>query len=232
MSFDDDHVEIKHESFAQVRFSRVSGGGSRLFGSPIRKHGDSIVLTVKRSKEIHEGGLSRFYGGQELIRVEMSAAQFAALLTTMNVGDGVPCTLRRYNGEGVEPPPDEEDLEHERVAKSLANDGEYAQRINGHLDGAILELRGTLDRKTVRKADVLSALRSVESARREVRSNLPYMLEEFREACERVKTTVMTEADAWFTSVVQRAGLQALRGGGPSVQIEAEEPLQIPSEEP
>lgn len=219
----DDRVELEHESFALVRFNRVSGGRTRLFGSPTRKHGDTIVLTIRRAQEIHENGRSWFFGRKQLIEVEMSAAQFAALITTMNMGYGVPCTLRYFDGAEVEPPPENRDLEHERVAKSFANDGEYAQRINGHIDGAIFELEEALKRPSIRKVDVQNALSRVQSARREVQANLPFMLGQFREAVEKVKTTVMAEADAWLTSAVQRAGLASLRGEKPPVILPPED---------
>jgi hypothetical protein len=210
-----DHDELEHESYAVVQFNRVSGGRTRLFGSPIRKHGDSITLSIKRCVEIHESGHSWYFPREEYIEVELSAAQFAALLTTMNSGPGVPCTLRRFNGKRIEPPPEDRDLEHERVAKSFANDGEYAQRINGHLDGAAHQLEEALKRPSIRKVDVQNALSRVQAAQREVKANLPFMLGQFREAVEKVKTTVMAEADAWLTSAVQRVGLATLRGETP-----------------
>lgn len=208
MAFKD---SVTHPSFGQVQFSRTTGGRSRLYGSALRKHGDSIRLRIVRSEMSYELGRTWYFGkGKPLIEVELSAAQFAELLTTMNVGSGVPCTIKALDGKLVEPLPDDEPLEHERVGKEFVNDGEYAQRINGAVDSAEQKLKGMLEQKVVKKGDVQAVLNLVEIVRREIKSNLPFMLDQFREAAEKVKTTVMAEADAWLTSAVQRAGFKAL----------------------
>jgi len=219
----DEETRSTHESYGQVQFSRISGGRSRLYGSAIRKHGDSIILVIRRSELIHSLGYDRHFGRKQLIEVELSAAQFAALLTTMNVGMGVPCTIRYIGGEQMEHPPEDEPLEHEKIAQELAHEGKYATRINASLRDAEDMLRAMLSRKgSIRKGDVSDTLAKVVRARRDVKEDLPFMLGQFREAAEKVKTTVMAEADAWLTSVVQRAGLKALQGK-PQLQIDEDE---------
>jgi len=51
---------------------------------------------------------------------DLSAAQFAELLTTMNVGSGVPCT-RYIEGKRIQDPPDMK-LEVEKVQDSFKQD--------------------------------------------------------------------------------------------------------------
>lgn len=224
----------EHPSFGQVQFTRITGGHSRLYGSSIRKHGSSIMLTIRRSEPQYDLGRSWFFGREALIEVELSAAQFAELLTTMNIGSGVPCTIKtmwvdgRY--EQIKPPPDDEPLEHERVAQEFANDGKYARSINGALDDAQATVDAMLAGKSLRKADLKTVQAKLRKARQEVTANLPFMLGQFREAAEKVKTTVMAEADAWLTSVVQRAGLTALAGQAPSLEIDG--PSSDENEEP
>lgn len=215
---DEDEEGQTHPSYGQVLFSRISGGSRRLYGSPVRKHGDSIILEIRRSEVTHRLGSTYFFGRKRLIEVELSAAQFASLLTTMNVGSGIPCTIRQIDGERVEDPPDDDPLEHERVAHAFTNEGKYATRINGALAEAEAALRETLERKAIRKADVREALAKVVSASQDVKANLPFMLGQFREAAERVATTVKAEADAWLTNTVVRAGLTSLRGDAPSIE--------------
>jgi hypothetical protein len=224
-----DEEVTTHPSYGQVVFSRITGGGSRLYGSAIRKHGSSITLSIKRSDQIDRDGTVWHHSREELIEVELSSSQFAALITTMNVGSGIPCTIRRLNNKGVEGPPDDEPLNHERVGRSLANDGEMANRINGSIDEALEAVDAMLAGKSLKKSELKLVREKLQKARTNVRSNLPFVLTRFREEAEKVKTTVMAEADAWLTSVVQRAGLTALTGKGP--QIEMENPKQIDVED-
>ena len=212
-----------HPSYGQVQFSRISGGGSRLYGSAIRKHGTSIILRICRSELVHDTDINTVWhhGRKTLIEVELSSAQFATLLTTMNMGDGVPCTIRRLGGEGVENPPDDTPLEHERIGQSLATDGKYAERINGSIAEALEAVDAMLAGKSLRKGDLEVVQMKLRQAQTNVRSNLPYVLTRFREAAEKVKTTVYAEADAWLTNAVQRAGLTALMGQAPQIEIDA-----------
>ena len=54
----------------------------------------------------------------------MTEAQFAELLTSMNVGFGVPCTIAAINCQQVEPPPEgvlsEAELVHEDIKQKAA----------------------------------------------------------------------------------------------------------------
>lgn len=203
--------EKDHESYVLVSFSRVSGSKANLFGSPLRNHESTVQLRIARAVEHTEATSTRYHSREEILRLEMSASQFAALITTMNMGSGVPATLIRYQGQAVENPP-ETLLEHERLVESINEDGVYAQRIHDHLEEAATFLEEVLKRPSIRKKDVQEALQKVNAAQREVKSNLPYLLERFRKSCEKVKTSVMSEVDAWMSHAVHRAGLTVLQG--------------------
>src|SRR5208337_4240325 len=96
-------------SYAMVSFSRISAGGEglSLFGSSI-KHHSAITLSIKQARLSRDTDLSHDWYFAEnrfpLIEVTLSPNQFAELLTSMNVGDGVPATLTLYNGQGYEYP--------------------------------------------------------------------------------------------------------------------------------
>jgi len=87
-----------HESYGMLGFYRVQGTDRPLFGSSL-KHNNTIRLTLKTG--VHSRNLNRdwYYGGRTLFEVEMSASQFADLVSNMNVGDGVPVTIKRKENE-------------------------------------------------------------------------------------------------------------------------------------
>ena len=112
MAFDK-KTKHEHPSYGMVQFVRTGGSSRRLFGSGLNHHSATILLTVREGVRHHELGRDWYMGNRALVEVELSAAQFTSLLTQMNVGTGVPCTIRRYNGEVAEPP--DEPPETERV---------------------------------------------------------------------------------------------------------------------
>src|SRR6185312_8767541 len=83
----------EHESYGVVGFNRVTGNPGSLFGSSIN-HSNFIRLRISRAAR--EWHLSTYWyrDREQLIELDLSAAQFADLITSMNVGVGVPCTLR------------------------------------------------------------------------------------------------------------------------------------------
>ena len=134
-----------HPAWGMVEFSRVEHGGPcRLFGSSLTNHGTTIILRVWEASRKHDCGQDWYHGSirKELIAVEMSAAQFAGLLTTMNVGNGVPCTIRHVQGvQRPEVPPDPGEMGRVRAAfrRGIEGEGEDAERGHGGLTRRLRE---------------------------------------------------------------------------------------------
>lgn len=89
----------KDKSWGMVGFYHTYGGGRELFGSDVTNH-NTIRLTVKHAQKHRELGRDWTMGDDIICDVELSALQFAELLTNMNVGDGVPCTIRYTREDG------------------------------------------------------------------------------------------------------------------------------------
>lgn len=200
-----------HESYGMVGLSRCTGGSRRLFGSSIRNHGHFISLEVRQAKRMHD--LSRDWyasdGRVPLIEVHLSAAQFAELITTMNIGDGVPCTIRYLGTEKMEDPPDVS-TETEKVQTGFK---EHTEELAQKMDGFLADMRTLFEKKSVGKRDREEALKQIGLFIQEVRSNMPFVLESFEEATEKVVTTAKAEVEAFTTHAVQVVGLEAIADG-------------------
>lgn len=94
----------EHPSWALIRASRVSGG-TNLFGSDY-KHHTYMTLSIQRAERIGTGASSMTMGKNEYLEIAMTEAQFARLIASAGVGTGIPCTLKRHNGELIEEPED------------------------------------------------------------------------------------------------------------------------------
>lgn len=202
-----------HPSYGMARFSRRQGSPGRLFGSPVQDHQAYVTLTVARGECVttQDTGWTRYYGGLrgDLIEVDMSAAQFAELLTSMNVGSGVPCTVRYLAGKQVEVPPDVR-LEIERVREGFT---ERIRAINDQARQDAKEASDLLDKKTLTVAERKLLKEKLERTFREVDANTPYMLKLFEEASEKVVTHAKAEIDAFVAHNIITAGIRALAEG-------------------
>lgn len=205
---DRDRKEFSHPSYGMASFHRVhNGSGARLFCSSITDHHNTVRLTIGPGKLVHDLNHDRYYGSQrgEYIEVEFSAAQFAELLTRMNDGSGIPCTLRTRDGKRVDEPPDIE-TETERIkngfADTLKSYYARAHQYRSEVDEATKGL-STKARDKIRVAlDVMEQT---------FKDNIPFVMEMFDEASTRVVTAAKHEIDAFATRVLDVMGLEALK---------------------
>ena len=206
----DDEFEREHPSYGILHISRTSGGTSaiRLFGSPLATHYGTIRLTISKGKWIHGLNHDRYFGmSKDFIEIEMSAAQFADAITSLNMGSGTPCTVRYVDGARIpEPPKHATEAEHIRdnfentLDKYKAKAHTYRKRIE--------ELASKLSTKA--KEEIRIALDVMED---QLGSNIPFVVKQFQEATTRLTTAAKAEVDAFVTGVVRAAGLQSIAEG-------------------
>ena len=90
---------IKHPCFGQIKAARVQGR-SALYDSEF-SHQNSITITISTSELLRSLSRNWHFEGDEIFKLEMSEAQWATFVSSVNAGAGVPCTLRRDHGKGV-----------------------------------------------------------------------------------------------------------------------------------
>jgi len=199
----------RHESHGLIGISRVQGIAN-LHGSPIKSHG-FIEL------HIHEGhrkaglGGEHYHDGKIIACVRLSETQFAQMITTPNMGCGVPCTLTHYrDGDRLkqcEDPPAEESVSSitrrqfkEDVQDSMATMKATRRRIEKKLS------EGKLSKKLQDelRSEIFELLRIFEDS-------APFVMERFEENVQATVATAKTELASYVSLVAQKRGLEALR---------------------
>lgn len=201
---------LSHPSYGMVGFSRVtSSGHQRLFGSTLESHYHTIHLRIHEADLCidHDLHMERARAKGQIVEVELSAAQFAELLTSMNVGDGVPCTIRRRMGVGgIEDPPavpvESANVRTDFAAKMKGIRPDLARRAKELLDELPTSLKASTRRQIEIKLGNIVDL---------VAGNATFALDQFQEAAARVTTAAKAEIDAVVTHVVQATGIKALQ---------------------
>lgn len=206
----DDEFEREHPSYGILHISRTSGGTSaiRLFGSPLATHYGTIRLTISKGKWSHGLHYDRYFGmNKDFIEIEMSAAQFADAITSLNIGSGTPCTIRYVDGKRVENPPDHA-TEAEHIRENFEDSlGKYAEKARTYRK-KIEELTTKLSTKA--REEIRVALDVMEQ---QLTSNVPFVVKQFQEATTRVTTAAKAEVEAFVTGVVRAAGLASIAEG-------------------
>jgi hypothetical protein len=194
-----------HPAYAMIGVSRVSGG-KILYGSDFQ-HNQFIRLTVRRSSLTRELANDWYHGGNELIEVDMSEAQWATFVSSFNIGFGVPCTLCHVKGEHTPRLPDPK-------SRTEQFGGEATERMERSME-ALAELREAIEGLNLSVKAKKELLDKVATASRNVKPNVEFVAQQFGEYMETVVQHAKVEINAYATHAVQQVGLNALQGKMP-----------------
>tara|TARA_R100000656_G_scaffold104176_4_gene76398 strand:+ start:45 stop:767 length:723 start_codon:yes stop_codon:yes gene_type:complete len=202
--------EENHEAFGMVQFSRCSGS-TKLFGSHLSSHPGYISLRIYPGVRRHSHSRD-WYAAKSLkpyIEVMLSAAQFAELVTSMNVGSGVPCTINSILGERLDAVPDHIKAEN---AEILAGFKDKLQDLASVVTRSALEMEKIVnDKGNITKSKARGMLGIMRGVAMEVSSNIPYVLTAFQEAAGEVVTHSKAEVESFTNMILTRAGMEHMR---------------------
>lgn len=197
-----------HPSFGLLSFSRTSRGGSgtELFGSSIT-HNETIRMEVKpAAMERHLN--SDWFGqnGRPFVEVEMSYAQFAEAITSMNMGAGVPVTVRYVDGKKIaEPSIENKRLQFENEVQ------EKMTTLNQKLNMLTEETKDILtNKKTINKGDRETILHQLAMLQQEIHANMPFIMKMFNESFDKVVTEAKAEVEAFTQNKLLSLGIEKL----------------------
>lgn len=198
-----------HPAYALVRASRISSHpGVNLFGSDFR-HRQYVCLEVARADRRRDLSNDWVHGDMTpLIRVALSEAQWATFVSSLNVGEGAPCTL-------------------ERVANDLVPEilqlTDRRQQFRDEMQDRLAIVKQNLD--ALAQAVKLPALSGkkqgellslISTAQQNLGCNLDFVAEQFDEHMEATVEKAKAEIQGHIGSVLAKKGLQALAGGMPT----------------
>jgi len=182
-----------HESYAQLSFSRNQrSSGVHLYGSSI-EHINTITMRICRSELQRDLSREWYFGGEQLIEVEMSQAQFAEAITSMNCGDGVPVTLTRFQGKITERCPFED--QRNKFAEDFRTDCEEGtQAINDALEKVeALFVSG----KALNKSEKSQVIELLHKAQKSYQDSIPFLSKQFNQAMDKTTTQAKSEIEAF-----------------------------------
>jgi hypothetical protein len=179
-----------HPAFGQIGAYRQQGGAEALYGSDFIHH-SVVMLQIKRSSLARDLSHDWHHGEEELIQVYLSESQWATFVSSMNMGDGVPCTLHRVGGEvmpGIE------------LAQRT---DQFKSEVEEHVVEAIREIDEVLSNLPQKGAQA----GKLRHARMQLQENLPFIAKSFGQHMERTVEKAKTEIHGYMNSTMQRLGL-------------------------
>ncbi len=213
MMDDQKREKQEHPSFGLITISKTSAGppGQKLFDSPFRHHhyvSIEISRASKRRTDLHDDFISE---EESLIKIALSEAQFATMITTPNMAVGTPCTIGRFGGKIVEDPPAD------------ATRRTFAKEANEEFEDLAKDAEALVEMMEVRnpKAADRKAMRDLAGKlSRALTGNLEFFQTRFHEVMEKTVTAAKAEIQAHVADVVQKAGIKALKDGAAPLNLE------------
>lgn len=196
----------KHPSYGTLSFSRVSGGNKTLFGSSIQ-HRDTIILTLRHADI--ERGLNNdwIFGDKIIAEAEMSYSQFAEAITSMNMGTGVPVTIRLTEKDGRIP-------ECDFVNKKEQFQDELKESLNKATETScslIEEVKQLfVEKKSLNKADKEYIIDKLTQIASEINTNVSFTYRQFNKQMDKTVMEAKGEIEAFCQAKINSIAQAAL----------------------
>ncbi len=204
----DKQTRSTHPSFGLIGVSRVtSSRGETMFGSSI-KHGSFMKLTIKRAEHVRSLATDWYHGREVLAEVYLSPTQFAEMITALNVGDGVPCTIRQtVNEHNIGEPPFEgkgtiASQEFQDAVNEVVNDKTlyYAEAMEILNSGKPI---GKKDRETIAKA--------FQYQKAGLTGTIPFLETQFTKQIDKTVLEAKGAVEAFVEHKIRQTGIEAIR---------------------
>ena len=198
---------LNHESFGQISFSRVqSGHPQKFYGSELDQN-HYIQMTLQESEISRELSKEWFFGtGKVLASVRMTSGQFAEMITSLNRGDGTPCTVEVVNQKTIQSLPKQESRKEFVHRKFQDRMIDFAQTIREKQNSA----KELVKKKTLSKQDIHDLTNHLEWLTGEVESNIPFFAKCFQENMDEVVFEAKTEVENAIQHKISILGLAEL----------------------
>ena len=200
--------ETTHPAYGIASFHRICGNAGNLFGSSV--YCDHYVeMEISSGVEIDNGSYHSYLpSGKPHIRVAFSPAQFAELITSMNIGPGVPCTIKEIAGERIDRIPDE--IHVNELDRQKDNFKKQMKELSDNLHKAQNRIKELLSLPRLTKEQKDELRNVLYKGIQDIDSNIPFYMEMFDEATDNIVQEAKAEIDATVHNCVLNAGIKAL----------------------
>ena len=198
----------KHPAWGLVHTSRNSGLKS-LFGSHLNHHHYITLSIGPAEKVVTDNGEERYVGSirGEIIEICLSETQWGQLLSSMGMGNGIPCTINYLNREKVPDSPDTTFRQNfeEAVKTDLRTLGQELIDLQKKVEARLS------DSKPLNKSERAELLRDLASATRMLTDKIPFVQNIMKEALEQQVAAAKSEIDGFLQHKARTLGLSQIQ---------------------
>jgi hypothetical protein len=206
-----------HPAFAVIGADRTStgsgvsgGGGAILFDSDV-VHSNTVRVRIQTAKRKRDLNRDWVHSQQNLIEIEMSEAQWASFVSTMNSGDGVPCTLR-WHGQTIP-----KLVHNPRLGLSIQETQQAAQKAFAGIKQAADALAALGSKAPAKERQ--AAFRNLQTAISNAEPNVVYASQTMVKHTEDVVQKARADIEAMVVAAAHHAGINPAMLTGSSLAL-------------
>ena len=194
-------MDIPNTAEGVITITRFQSTPQALFGSDTM-HTQGITLTVNTAR-VHEGfGSDTIFPEDQIVRLTMSQAQWAAVVSSVGLGSGVPVTLDAVMGSRM---PEVQPVN--RLEKANQNVEQVIEKTLAELQEQVTALGTAIeDRKGIK--ELRNRLNSVKCTMDNLPRNASFAVEVMQEAAEKVLGNVRADIEAMAMQAQAQASTQ------------------------
>lgn len=197
--------KYRHESYGCLDIYRSNGGQTTLFGSDLT-HKNTIRMKISLSELTRGLNTDWYHPYDKLIEIEMSPVQFSEAITNMNT-NGVPCTIKYYDGEYTEECPyrDKNEIFKEEFKDTIHGANNTTKKLINEVAKKFNE------KKSFTKADKEEIMGMLNSLYQDLGSNMEYVQDCCQEQVNKTVVEAKGEIESYIMNRVNTLGLKALQ---------------------
>lgn len=203
----DAKIPSVHPSYCTVRFSRTNSSHQKpFFGSSIKPN-SYITLTISSAEIDRKLNNDWIHSGRELIQVGMTEAQFAELITTINMGSGTPATLFHDGKKKIEEPPYISKVEQHSMEFSNKMH-EMSENLKNNFNKIQTIINSDKPINKQAKAELINMYNSMIT---QINSNIPFYEQQFLEQMQNTVHEAKMEINQHIQQEAQRLGINTIK---------------------
>lgn len=206
MSNEEKKKEIRQPSFGVINISRgVCSEKMNLFGSSIQQR---TFMRIDISKAVLVRQIGRDWimsdHGVPIISVYLSPSQFADAITSLNQGEGTPCTISFMDGHEIKEPI----LESKRV--QFDNEFEDKMKeVSSPINEFYTKIEAILSKPSIGKHDKELILKQLDQLKMQIEDNVPFIKRQFTEQMDETVVEAKNEILNFLEDRIKTLGLEA-----------------------
>ena len=196
-----------HPAFGKITVSNSTGTKRKLCGSNTL-HSSTISIDIQSATVEKKYASDFVHGDKMLMRLEMTHAQFANLVSSVGNGSGTPCTIRCVTDGELKVNPGIEYEDVNPISEQLKNSlKETIKTLNNKIE----QVDSLIEKGKANKSELKLLKDSFEGVKSELKNNLPFYFKEFEEYQENIVEDAKQQVNQTIVNNLKNLGVESAK---------------------